>query len=95
MEQVENGTRVVRQAGNTIDEVVGSAGRVRELLAEVAVGAHEQTAGLAQSAKAVQQLDTMTQQNAALVEQTAAAAGSLNDQALSLFSEVAQFKLPA
>jgi methyl-accepting chemotaxis protein len=43
----------------------------------------------------VQQLDTVTQQNAALVEQTAAAAGSLNDQAVSLSGEVAQFKLPA
>jgi methyl-accepting chemotaxis protein len=95
MEQVENGTRVVRQAGSTIDEIVSSASRVRELLAEVANGAREQTAGIAQSAKAVQQLDTVTQQNAALVEQTAAAAGSLNDQAVSLSGEVAQFKLPA
>ncbi len=95
MEQVETGTRVVREAGTTIDEIVNSAGRVRELLAEVANGAREQTTGIAQSAKAVQQLDTVTQQNAALVEQTAAAAGSLNDQAMGLASEVAQFKLPA
>jgi methyl-accepting chemotaxis protein len=95
IEQVEGGTRVVRDAGTTIDEIVGSSRRVRELLAEVANGAREQTTGIAQSAKAVQELDTVTQQNAALVEQTAAAAGSLNDQAVGLAGEVAQFKLPA
>jgi methyl-accepting chemotaxis protein len=95
MEQVENGTRVVREAGTTIDDIVGSARQVRELLAEVANGAREQTAGIAQSAKAVQEMDTVTQQNAALVEQTAAAAGSLNDQAVGLAGEVSQFKLPA
>jgi methyl-accepting chemotaxis protein len=95
MEQVENGTRVVREAGTTIDDIVGSARQVRELLAEVANGAREQTAGIAQSAKAMQEMDTVTQQNAALVEQTAAAAGSLNDQALGLAGEVSQFKLPA
>ncbi len=95
VEQVEGGVRVVRQAGETIGELVGSAQRVRGLLAEVSVGAREQSAGVAQSAKAVQELDTVTQQNAALVEQTAAAAGSLKDQAEGLAGEVAQFKLPA
>lgn len=68
---------------------------VRELLAEVAVGAKEQTTNIAQSARAVQEMDTVTQQIAALVEQTAAAASSLNDQAVGLAGEVAQFKLPA
>ena len=95
IEQVATGTRVVSDAGNTIDEIVGSSRKVRELLAEVAHGAREQTTGIAQSAKAVQELDTVTQQNAALVEQTAAAAGSLKDQAVGLAGEVAQFKLPA
>jgi len=95
MEQAETGSRVVREAGGSIDEIVGSSRRVRELLVEVANGAKEQTAGIAQSAKAVQEMDTVTQQNAALVEQTAAAASSLNDQALGLAGEVAQFKLPA
>lgn len=95
LEQVGQGTRVVHEAGQTIEQIVGSSRRVRELLAEVAIGAREQTTGIAQSAKAVQQLDTVTQQNAALVEQTAAAAGSLNDQAQDLAAEVAAFKLPA
>ena len=95
LDQVGQGTRVVHEAGQTIEQIVGSSRRVRELLAEVAIGAREQTTGIAQSAKAVQQLDTVTQQNAALVEQTAAAAGSLNDQAQDLAAEVAAFKLPA
>ena len=95
MTQVNEGTRVVHDAGQTIAEIVGSSRRVRELLAEVAVGAREQTTGIAQSAKAVQEMDTVTQQNAALVEQTAAASASLTDQAHSLAGEVAQFKLPA
>jgi methyl-accepting chemotaxis protein len=95
VEQVEGGVRVVREAGVTIDEVVGSAGQVHKLLAEVAVRAREQTAGVSQSAKAVHELDSVTQQNAALVEQTAAAATTLKDQAHSLAGEVAQFKLPS
>jgi methyl-accepting chemotaxis protein len=92
--QVESGVRVVKQAGETIDEIVGASARVRELLSEVAVGAREQTLGIAQSARAVQELDTVTQQNATLVEQTAAAAGTLNEQAHGLAGEVAQFRLP-
>jgi methyl-accepting chemotaxis protein len=95
MGQVEAGTSVVKQAGHTIDEIVSTARRVRELLDDVAAGAKEQTLGIAQSSLAVQELDTATQQNAALVEQTAAAAASLKDQAVALAGEVAQFKLPA
>jgi methyl-accepting chemotaxis protein len=95
LEQVSQGTLVVHDAGQTIEQIVESSRRVRELLAEVTVGAREQTAGIAQSAKAVQELDTVTQQNAALVEETAAAAGSLKDQAQGLAAEVAAFKLPA
>jgi len=94
VEQVEGGVRVVRQAGETIGELVATSQRVRALLAEVSVGAREQSTGVAASTKAVQELDTVTQQNAALVEQTAAAASSLKDQALNLASGVAQFKLP-
>jgi len=67
---------------------------VHELLSEVTVAAREQTAGVAHSAKAVRELDTVTQQSAALVEQTAAAAGSLKDQAHGLGAEVAAFRLP-
>jgi methyl-accepting chemotaxis protein len=95
IEQVESGAKVVETAGRTIEDIVGSSRQMRDLLAEVASGAREQTQGIAQTAKAVQELDTVTQQNAALVEQTAAAAGSLNDQAVGLAGEVAAFKLPS
>lgn len=70
---------MVHDRGQTIEQIVESSLRVHELLAEVTVGAREHTAGIAQSAKAVQELNTVTQQNAALVEETAAAAGSLKD----------------
>ena len=95
IQQVDNGTSVVQQAGLTIDEIVSTARRVRELLDTVAAGANEQTRGIAQSAKAVQELDAATQQNAALVEQSAAAAASLQEQAVTMAEEVGQFKLPA
>jgi methyl-accepting chemotaxis protein len=92
--QVEGGVGLVRQAGETIAMLVGSSQRVRGLLSDISVAEREQSAGVAQSAKAVQAMDVATQQNTALVEQTAAAAGSLNDQALGLAQEAAQFRLP-
>jgi methyl-accepting chemotaxis protein len=92
--QVEGGVGLVRQPGETIAMLVGSSQRVRGLLSDISVAEREQSAGVAQSAKAVQAMDVATQQNTALVEQTAAAAGSLNDQALGLAQEAAQFRLP-
>jgi len=95
VEQVEAGTGVVRQAGETIEDVVNSSQRVNALLGQIAVGAREQTQGVAQIGQGVQQLDRMTQQNAALVEQTASAAGSMKSQATALAGLVNRFKLPA
>jgi methyl-accepting chemotaxis protein len=92
--QVESGARVVRDAGSTIAEMSSSASRVHELLAAISAGSEQQSAGVTETARAVQELDTMTQQNAALVEETAAAASSLKDQAVGLASKVASFKLP-
>jgi methyl-accepting chemotaxis protein len=94
LSQTESGVRVVHDAGGAIQEIVSSATRVNQLLAEVLNGAREQTAGVTQSAQAVQTLDGATQQNAALVEQTAAAADSLKDQAVRLTERVARFRLP-
>jgi len=94
VEKVESGTTVVREAGSAIDEIVTSARRVNALLAEIANGAKEQSAGVHQTTQAVHEMDTATQQNAALVEQTAAAASSLKDQAGALAAEVAAFRLP-
>jgi methyl-accepting chemotaxis protein len=95
VEQVEAGTAVVRKAGATIDEIVGSSQRVDQLLGEISTSAREQSLGVGQIGQAVTELDRMTQQNAALVEQTAAAASAMKDQATSLANEVARFRIPA
>jgi methyl-accepting chemotaxis protein len=93
--QVAAGAAIVRDAGATIGEIVNTAERVNQLLADIAIGSREQSVGVGQVGEAVQDLDRSTQQNAALVEQTAAAAGTLKDQALALAGEVARFKLPS
>ncbi len=95
VQQVETGTGIVRQAGTTIADIVASSQRVDHLLGEVATGAREQSLGVGQIGAAVQELDRMTQQNAALVEQTAAAAAAMREQARTLEAEVARFKVPA
>ena len=95
VEQAKSGSRVVQAAGVTIQDIVASAQRVSALLAEVSVSAREQSHGVSHSCQAVQALDVTTQQNAALVEETAAAAGALSAQAVALAAEVAQFRLPA
>ncbi|TXC66238.1 HAMP domain-containing protein [Piscinibacter aquaticus] len=95
VEQVDHGAKIVRNAGDTIGQIVHSAHEVNKLLADIANGANEQATGVGQTTQAVQDLDGMTQQNAALVEQTAAAATSLKEQALKLAEEVSRFRLPA
>ena len=95
VEQVQAGTTIVRKAGAVIEEIVSSSQRVDQLLGEVATGAREQSLGVGQIGASVQELDRMTQQNAALVEQTAAAATAMKDQAQTLAKGVASFKIPA
>ncbi|MBX9935974.1 MAG: CZB domain-containing protein, partial [Burkholderiaceae bacterium] len=92
--QVSTGTDIVRKAGSTIEDIVQSSQQVNKLLNEVATGAHEQNQGIGQIGQSVQELDRMTQQNAALVEETAAAATAMQNQAQTLVSEVARFVLP-
>jgi methyl-accepting chemotaxis protein len=94
VEQVEAGTGIVRRAGETIAEIVSSSQRVDQLLGQVSGGAREQSLGVGQVGQAVQELDRMTQRNAALVEQTAAAAAAMKDQAQALAVEVDRFRLP-
>ncbi len=94
VEQVGVGTGVVRKAGATIEDTVNSARRVDALLGSVVSGAREQSLGISQIGAAVQELDRMTQQNAALVEETAAAAAAMKEQALVLAGEVARFRMP-
>jgi methyl-accepting chemotaxis protein len=93
--QVEGGAEVVRQAGATITDIVQKTVCVNQALKQIAGGADEQARGVAETTAAVHQLDVVTQRNAALVEETAAAAAALNKQAQALSAEVAQFKLPA
>ena len=95
VDQVASGAKVVGLAGSTIAEIVATSTRVNTLLSEIATGADEQAKGVTQTTQAVHELDNVTQQNAALVEETAAAAASLQQQAEALASEVAQFRLPA
>ncbi len=94
VEQVEAGTAIVRRAGETIENIVEGSRRVDTLLGEVATGSREQSLGISQIGQAVQELDRATQQNAALVEETAAAAASMKQQAGGLAAEVARFMLP-
>ena len=94
VEKVESGARQVQDAGTTMDEIVGSVQRVGNIIGEITAAASEQSDGIGQVNTAVSQLDQMTQQNAALVEQSAAAGQSLSDQALRLGEAVGMFRLP-
>ena len=91
--KVENGSRLVHDAGQAMDTIVAQVQRVADLIGEITAATQEQTAGIGQINEAVTQLDTVTQQNAALVEQSAAAADSLNNQARQLVQAVAVFRL--
>ena len=93
VERVEQGTALVDQAGLTMTEVVGAITRVTDLMGEIASASVEQSTGVAQVGAAVSQMDRATQQNVALVEESAAAADSLKDQAQQLVRSVAVFRL--
>jgi methyl-accepting chemotaxis protein len=93
IEQVQAGSRVASEAGSTMNEIVENARRIAAEMGEIATAAREQQAGVAQVNASVTELDRSTQQNAALVEQTAAAAGSLSEQANRLAHEVSFFRL--
>ncbi|MDO9438998.1 methyl-accepting chemotaxis protein, partial [Hydrogenophaga sp.] len=94
VDKVETGSRLVADAGQTMSEIVGSVQRVSDIIGEITAAASEQSDGIGQVNVAVTQLDQMTQQNAALVEESAAAAESLKDQAVRLDASVAVFRLP-
>ena len=93
VERVEQGSRLVDQAGTTMIEVVDSIRRVTDIMGEISTASAEQSAGVAQVGNAVTQMDASTQQNAALVEEMAAAATSLSTQAHDLVHSVTAFKL--
>ncbi|RKF40857.1 methyl-accepting chemotaxis protein [Paraburkholderia fungorum] len=91
--RVETGTKLVDEAGATMGEIVNSIKRVTDIMGEIAAASDEQSKGIDQVGQAVTQMDEVTQQNAALVEQAAAAAQSLDDQAKKLHTAVSVFRL--
>jgi methyl-accepting chemotaxis protein len=93
VERVEHGTVLVDQAGTTMTEVVSSIRRVTDIMGEISAASNEQSLGVSQVGEAVTQMDQATQQNAALVEEMAAAASSLKSQAQELVQVVGVFKL--
>jgi methyl-accepting chemotaxis protein len=95
VEKVGSGTKLVEQAGTTMNEVVSSIKQVTDIVGEISAATQEQNDGIAQVHQAVTQMDQTTQQNSALVEETAAAAATLRDQADVLERAVSAFKINA
>ncbi|WP_374315745.1 methyl-accepting chemotaxis protein [Aquabacterium sp.] len=92
-EKVESGSKLVKDAGSSMNEIMTSVNRVTDIIGEISAAATEQSQGIGQVNQSVTELDQMTQQNAALVEESAAAAESLKDQASRLAQAVSAFKL--
>ncbi|WP_452178391.1 methyl-accepting chemotaxis protein [Ideonella paludis] len=92
VEHVNTGAAQVQRTGEVMNDIVGGVRRVADLIGDIAAGAREQRDGLTEVNQAVNRLDQMTQQNAALVEQSAAAAASLNEQATRLATVVSEFR---
>jgi methyl-accepting chemotaxis protein len=95
VQQVEQGSGLVTHAGQTMGEIVGAISKVNEIVAQISLATTEQSNGIHQVSQAVTQMDQVTQQNAALVEESAAAADSLRRQASGLVEVVAAFRLDA
>jgi methyl-accepting chemotaxis protein len=91
--KVEIGSKLVSEAGSTMGEIVTSVKRVTDIMDEISAASAEQSAGIDQVNQAITQMDDVTQQNAALVEESAAAASSLEEQAQSLIESVGLFTL--
>jgi methyl-accepting chemotaxis protein len=92
-EKVEAGSKLVNQAGETMEEVVRSVKRVTDIISEITAASKEQSAGIEQINQAITQMDQVTQQNAALVEQAAAAAESMEEQSKGLQTAVSVFRI--
>lgn len=91
--KVEEGSKLVNQSGEVLAEIVTAVKKVTDIIEEIAVGSSEQAAGIDEVSKAVTQMDEMTQQNAALVEESAAASVSLGEQAEGLERLIGFFKI--
>jgi len=93
--KVEQGSSLVNQSGQQLDEIVNSVKKVADIISEIAAAAQEQSEGIEQVNKAIIQMDQITQQNAALVEEASATSESMNNQAIGLQNLVNQFTLDA
>ncbi|MDP3687487.1 MAG: methyl-accepting chemotaxis protein, partial [Sulfurimicrobium sp.] len=93
VDKVENGSKLVAEAGSTMEEIVNAIKRVTDIMGEISAASSEQSAGIEQVNQAITQMDEATQQNAALVEEAAAAAESLEEQAVGLSEAVSVFKV--
>jgi len=93
VDKVDTGQKLVDEAGKTMDEIVTSVKRVTDIMAEITAASQEQSSGIEQVNTAITQMDQVTQQNAALVEEAAAAAESLEEQARALATAVSVFKV--
>jgi methyl-accepting chemotaxis protein len=93
VERVNTGSRLVNEAGETMQEIMDSVGRVTQIMTEISSASVEQNSGIQQINQAISQMDSVTQQNASLVEQAAAASQSMQDQAQALSRSVSVFKL--
>ena len=95
VDKVGTGTRLVDQAGVTMGQIVDSVRKVADIMSAISVASHAQTAGISEIGAAIMDMDEMTQQNSALVEEASAAAESMRDQADELSLSLAVFKLAA
>jgi methyl-accepting chemotaxis protein len=95
VQRVAEGSRLVDESGATLAQLVASVGKVNDIVAEIATASHEQAAGIDQVGKAVMQMDSVTQQNAALVEQATASAESLMQQAVGLRELLSRYEVDA
>src|SRR5690606_1536873 len=93
VEKVENGSKLVEQAGVTMEEIVNSVRRVTDIMSEIMAASQEQASGIEQVNQAITQMDQVTQQNAALVEEAAAASQSMQEEAANLAQIVSVFRL--
>ncbi len=91
--KVDEGSSLVTQSGATLDQIVGAVKKVTDIVAEIAAASHEQSAGIDQVNKAVMQLDELTQQNAALVEQASAASQAMAEQARGLNERMSAYRV--
>ncbi|HGJ0300838.1 TPA: methyl-accepting chemotaxis citrate transducer [Salmonella enterica subsp. enterica serovar Corvallis] len=91
--RIDTGSTQVREAGETMKEIVNAVTRVTDIMGEIAAASDEQSKGIEQVAQAVSEMDSVTQQNASLVEESAAAAAALEDQANELRQAVAAFRI--